>query len=96
MTIADLNDIPADQEIKIDAEIVRLFRAAGCDPGCHCCLRSIEVGDVFQLATNDGRDVMLCDQCDVDDLIAAKKKRARARSRHVQKYGYTRPSKPNR
>ncbi len=91
-----LDDIPADQEIQINAEIVRLFRAAGCDPGCHCCLRKIEIGDLFQLATNDGRDVMLCDRCNVDDLIAAKIKRKRARERNVRQYGFSRPSKRNR
>ena len=88
-----LDDIPADQKIQINAKMVRLFRAAGCDPGCHSCLRKIEVGDVFQLATNDGRDVMLCDHCNVDDLIAAKAKRARARWRNVQKYGFSRLSR---
>jgi len=76
MTLAD---IPADESLVLTEQIARLFRASDCEPSCHCCYETIEVGEIFKLATNEGRDVMLCNKHNVKNLISQRRKDAFAK-----------------
>ena len=98
-----LDDIAPDITLTLTEEHLRLFRAAGCKPACHSCGEDIVVGDPFKLATykdyrtKELRDVMLCDNCTVDNL---KRRMARYRknriadrqARGLSGYGFSRPS----
>ena len=53
-----LDDVPADTQMVLTAELRRLFLVAKCKPTCHSCGRTLAVGDDFSLSTIDGRDVM--------------------------------------
>ncbi len=63
-----LDDIKPDVRLILTEEHDRLFKFAGCNPMCHCCSVDLAVGDRYKLATNEDRDVMLCDHCTVADL----------------------------
>ena len=91
-----LDDIDADTTQSLTRLMDRLFKAAGCNPTCHCCDETIEVGDNFKLAmyrrqkyggryyTRDAeaRDTMLCGDCSVGDLARADKNARRRISRY--------------
>lgn len=77
-----IEEIPADEVVKMTANLSRLFKAGGCAPMCHACAEKIKVGDNFKLSTIvsairrgsmnytdlSGREVMLCEKCTTDDL----------------------------
>src|ERR1700685_2714626 len=46
-----IEEIPADQVVIMNKYWHRAFTAAGCDPECHCCFKSIKPGGKFKLAT---------------------------------------------
>ena len=75
-----IDKVPADTIMLMTKRLERIFRFADCEPACHACHASIEVGDKFQLATYTppknyrgqvmkSRDTMLCTNCDVPKLI---------------------------
>ncbi len=100
-----LDDIPADETLTLTKHIDRLFRAAGCEPTCHCCQEKIEVGETFKLATvppykavwnptDETEDVMLCHQHSAADLLKEYKRKKRRVEKHRRDYpnaGYSRP-----
>jgi len=105
-----LDDIIPDTVTLLTEELLRLFRYADCEPECHACHKPIEVGKKFQLATRvystgwfregeqESRDVMLCSNCTILDLIKEEKRARRAHQRYrAEKIsmglsGYSRPS----
>ena len=50
MTKKLLDEIPADAEIEMTAELIRAFKLCGCDPTCHCCGKQLIEGRAFKLA----------------------------------------------
>jgi len=46
-----VEDIPADEIIKMTDLLHRTFSAAGCIPACHCCKKWLPVGEDFKLST---------------------------------------------
>lgn len=86
----EIDLIVADERIKLTKTLKRAFLLHGCDPGCHCCEKTIAVGDYFKLAkikymyANESyyrhqaeelcQDEMLCDDCTVADFQAKKLK----------------------
>ncbi len=48
--MTDINDIPADVNILMTEDLSRAFNLCGCEPECHCCGDSIEIGMIFKLA----------------------------------------------
>lgn len=46
-----VEEIPADQLVEMTELFHRSFKAAGCDPECHCCANKIPIGAKFKLAT---------------------------------------------
>lgn len=78
-----IEEIPSDQMVIMNEYWHRAFNAAGCDPACHSCHRSISIGIGFHLATverywtkdhqvrnEDGTtEVMLCAMCTADGFI---------------------------
>ena len=100
-----LDDVPADQTMKLSLELDRLFKAVGCKPGCHACEQRIDIDDEFQLLSFNGTDEMVCLQCGRPELeqrdkrvieSAAKKEREAAAYRRQKiaagQSGYSRPS----
>jgi hypothetical protein len=86
-----IEEIPADQKLTMTDEWHRAFKAAGCNPMCHCCGEYISNGKVFKLATvntlykmnGESKEVMLCDECTVEKMNAlteARKKEIEERS----------------
>lgn len=69
----DLHSIPCDMPIAMTVVLRAAFLADGCDPMCHCCQRSIDIGLPFKLTELEGIDEMLCDSCTVTELAAAKR-----------------------
>ena len=55
-----LDDIPADVEMALTAELDRLFKVAGCRPTCHVCFHKLAIGDAFSLVALNGTDQMAC------------------------------------
>lgn len=103
-----IDDIPANEVIVMTEIMERLFKVANCDPACHCCRETIEVGAKFKLSTamvrtsynapslKSERDIMLCDNCDTDKLIAREKRDHRALlkwRRENPRAGYSRPTR---
>jgi len=102
-----LDDVPPDTITTLTEELMRLFRYAGCEPECHACQTSIEIGDKFQLAAHGkvrkqdheefdivSRDVMLCATCTIPDLIRRERSVEReARAWKKLHPGYSRPSR---
>ena len=103
-----LDDIPEGQTVKLTALMHRLFKVAGCDPTCHCCHTVIAVGGEFKLMMHcrqkftgmhfkraeEPRDVMLCGDCTIDDLVRAEENARRRRARYLRDHpraGYSRP-----
>ncbi len=72
-----LDDIPADIMLSLTNELDRLFKAAHCNPACHACYQRIKVGEDFQLLSFDGRDQMVCHNCDRDKLEKIKQEKER-------------------
>ncbi len=67
-----LDDVKPDTIMVMTSDLDRLFKLEGCNPACHACHSAIALGEKFRLAsTPDGRDVMLCDQCTMMDLVVA-------------------------
>ncbi len=95
-----LYDIPPDTTLVLTEEYDRLFKAAGCKPTCHACLKAITVGRKFTLVSHCGQDVMICDKkfCDLDKVIRRpsmdarneRERRQRYITYHVRQFG-TRP-----
>ena len=93
-----LDDVAPDTITVLTKKLERLFRYAGCRPACHACHESIKIGEKFQLATckpadaihPEPRDVMLCETCTVQDLIAEEKRAHKAWRRRGG--GFSRPS----
>ena len=62
-------------------ELNRLFRFAKCILTCRACLKAIEIGQDFQLASykaegmNYYYDEMLCTSCDLEDLARLQEER---------------------
>ena len=69
-----LDDIPADTTLTLTDELDRLFKAVGCNPTCHACGHTIELGQAFMLLSLDGMDEMLCHECDREALILKKER----------------------
>lgn len=46
-----IEEIPSDQVFDMSELFHRSFKAAGCDPACHCCYKFIPVGEKFKLST---------------------------------------------
>jgi len=91
-----LDDIPADKILELTVELDRLFKAAGCEPACHVCLRKIDLGEQFQLLSFEGTDEMLCVSCDRDKLARKKWMIAYPDPGNRPRYegGYSRPPLP--
>lgn len=94
-----IDDIKSDTVMELTSDLERLFQLAGCDPMCHACRGDIEIGMQFRLAScvgkhddNEYRDVMLCDTCTVDDLLAAEAKAHAAWKKRGG--GFSRSSRP--
>ena len=102
-----LDDVPADTLMTLTAELDRLFKFARCNPSCHACKKSIGVGSEFQLLSFNGKDEMLCTNCDKEKLIEAKAEAARLHEEYLKSpeyahrnqslkpngyWGYSRPS----
>lgn len=77
-----VEQIPSDYLVIMTDFWHRAFNVRGCDPGCHCCGKSIPVGSKFKLSTvnkiseEETREVMLCDTCTPEiynDKVAAKR-----------------------
>ena len=83
-----LDDIKPNTTYSLTQGMDLLFRAANCAPRCHGCYEQIRLGDKFELATHEDNDVMLCDLCEVADLI----RRERERQRKLRG-GFSRPTK---
>ncbi len=47
----NINEIPSNELVVMTDFWHRAFNAAGCDPGCHCCEKSIPAGAKFKLST---------------------------------------------
>lgn len=47
----NIEEIPSDELIEMSEIWHRAFNAAGCNPGCHCCNKFINVNDKFKLST---------------------------------------------
>lgn len=45
-----IDKIAADTEIEMTDDLIRAFRACGCDPKCHCCGDMLTAGLKFKLA----------------------------------------------
>ena len=96
-----LDDIPADTQMILTAELRRLFLAGGCNPTCHGCNRRLAIGDDFTLATMDGRDEMIGTCCTKEKLRARRERQHAKKERDAREYaayklvhpGYSRPSK---
>ncbi len=102
--MSEIDDIPADEEVVLTATLDRMFKAAGCDPTCHCCENALDIGDTFKLACVDVDDQMLCANCTTEDLREKWKEDERmAAIRHAENrlrmgrspgsYGFSRPHK---
>ncbi len=92
-----LDDVPADVSTLMTAELLRLFKAAGCSPAkCHACARLLRAGQTFKLVAHNGTDEMCCDRCGLPELIKRDKRAARQPQppiRHSGWGGFSRPSK---
>ncbi len=88
-----LDDIKPDVTMTLTEEHERLFQFAGCEPACHACDDDINVGQIFQLATHDDRDVMLCGTCDIDKLKEKEAEELRASLARRRSGGYSRPTR---
>lgn len=49
-----IEEIPADEVIVMTSVLHRAFKAGGCAPMCHFCLKDLEIGKHFKLATVEG------------------------------------------
>jgi len=86
--MSPIDEVKSDITTVMTIILQRAFRAARCDPGCHCCSASIEVGDYFKLAIVEDNDEMLCDTCTVEDLL--KKRSDIAEKIERSRRGFTR------
>lgn len=94
-----VEDIPADVSVTLTVELVRAFRARGCNPGCHNCRRKLVVGETFMLAELHGRDEMLGDCCTKEQLNQLRATQARKEEKVQREHreykrvhpGYSRP-----
>ncbi len=88
-----INDVKPDTIMELTTNLDRLFKVEGCNPACHACKTYLVVGDEFRLAsTPDGRDVMLCSDCTMTELIEVEKEEAAALKRK-QRLGFSRVSR---
>ena len=100
-----IDDILADKVYVLDADLDRLFKAAGCNPGCHACKTKISIGDEFELLSYKGTDEMVCAQCGRPELedrdrrkIETSARRDREAAQHRREKiaaghsGYSRPT----
>lgn len=97
-----LDDIESSVDTVMTAELVRLFKYAGCNPTvCHACNKPIKVGEVFKLCPHPNphtpehelHDEMLCEKCDAKSLVKRdSRERAvlrREARRHTAAQGWT-------
>lgn len=80
--MSDLDAIDPGVDTVMSAELIRLFKFAGCYPTkCHACGKLIRSGEVFKLLTHtkpgqESRDEMLCAKCGEPDLVKRDKRAA--------------------
>lgn len=103
----DLDAIEPGADTVMSAELVRLFKYAGCDPTkCHACGKLIRVGQVFKLLTHTKpsltpRDEMCCAKCGEPELVKRDKRVAKNMGGYISMRGiglrfgggYSRPTK---
>ena len=96
-----LDKIKANEEQEMTANLLRLFKAAGCSPTvCHACQRRIKVGMQFKLIPHKKydqgtmTDEMCCDRCAAPELVRRDKRASRlyAPPDVARLGGYSRPS----
>ncbi len=103
----NVEDIPADTTLTLTSELDRLFKAAGCIPGCHACEGDIYLEEKFMLLSFNGTDQMLCQDCDRGDLERALELKEQRREELMRQFpprrganyggsGYSRPSRRNK
>ena len=68
-----IEKLPSNEIIVMTVDLIRLFKALGCNPRCHACFKFILGGDGFRLATyrhwEDGTvEVMVCPTCNPEDV----------------------------
>ena len=74
----ELNDILAGADTVMTAELVRLFKVAGCSPtACHACKKTIDAGHIFKLVSFNGTDEMCCKKHGEADLAKRDEKKNR-------------------
>lgn len=82
-----LDDIQASADTVMTAELLRLFRYAGCDPTtCHACQKRIKDGDTFKLVPHlkpgaKSTDEMCCSKCGEPELIKRDACKAKAKAK---------------
>lgn len=94
-----IDDIPADETLTMTPILIRAFRAVGCIPSCHCCLKDIAAGQDFKLATvrakhkydMENTDQMLCGKCTPQMMV--KSINTSRKYWEAQGRGYSRPSR---
>ncbi len=94
-----IDDIPADKTLTMTPILIRAFRAAGCNPFCHCCREGIAAGQDFKLATimakrghdMESTDQMLCEKCTPQMMVESINKSRK--HWEAQGRGYSRPSR---
>ena len=99
MTLAEIG---ANADCRMTADLIRLFRAAGCTPTlCHACGRRLLAGAVFKLVPHQkpGRpltDEMCCEKCGEHQLVLRDKREAKRSQSSIPRRsdfgGYSRPS----
>ncbi len=47
----DITDLKPNTLLVMTTEMHRVFKAAGCDPTCHCCENKIPVGETYKLGS---------------------------------------------
>ena len=87
--MGEIDEIKADEVGVMTSILIRAFRASGCDPTCHCCLKQIKNGDKFKLARIETmkldyysvvesiNDEMLCEDC-TPRMLKGRRKKQRA------------------
>jgi len=99
--MSEIDEIKADEEGVMTSTLIRAFRAAGCDPACHCCFKTLKEGDKFKLAkvetmklnyysiVESVNDEMLCEDC-TPRMLKGRRKKQRADWVASKTSGFTR------
>lgn len=100
-----LDQIDANADYLMTSDLIRLFRAVGCDPTlCHACGERLLVGSTFKLVPHQKpggamTDEMCCEKCGEHQLVLRDKRAVKLdqpnvfRRNGVSFGGYSRPSK---